>query len=61
MTEEIEKYINNFPNIIDPCTECSVAENKRDKYKDEGCLGCCFYYPSHFKLKKDNKAEATPY
>ena len=53
MTESIKELFNALPNTIDPCELCEKNENVRDKYKDKGCLYCCYFYPSQFELKKE--------
>lgn len=57
--ESYESYINDIPNVIDPCKQCGVfKKNDRfdyDTIKDgkviEGkCPKCCWFYPSNFKV-----------
>lgn len=56
MTQDIEKYINQFPSAIDPCPVCQATnESTSEKLTYENCLGCCFYYPSHFRVQQPEK------
>lgn len=46
---DIENYINDFPNTMEPCTLC--AEYKKKTCYNESCRVCCWYYGSKFKLE----------
>ena len=48
-----ESYINDIPNIIDPCNMCK----HKDKYFNysECCIDCCWYYSSRFELREKNE------
>lgn len=46
--EVFENYIND--NVIDPCSQCEFKD-RYIVYNLEKCRGCCYYYPSNFKIK----------
>ena len=57
--ESYESYINDIPNVIDPCKQCGVfKKNDRFDYDTikggkviEGkCPKCCWFYPSNFEV-----------
>ena len=48
--EVCENYINDVPNIFDPCKLC-VNWDEKTCY-NEDCRECCWYYASKFKLKE---------
>jgi hypothetical protein len=48
--EVFENYINDIPNVIDPCSQCEFKD--RSIWDNlEKCRGCCYYYPSNFKIE----------
>lgn len=50
LADVLEHNINDYINSID-C--CSICEEKKSKERyEEICTSCCFFYPSHFKIKK---------
>ena len=51
--QSYESYINDIPNVIDPCKMC---KNKKEEYEDV-CVDCCWYYPSKFEVafESENK------
>lgn len=44
----LEKYINDFPSVIDPCELCKNKINGRFQIE---CKDCCYYYASNFEAK----------
>jgi hypothetical protein len=45
-----ENYINDIPNVIDPCSQCEFKD--RSIWDNlEKCRGCCYYYSSNFKIE----------
>lgn len=44
----IEKYINDYQKIINPCPMCSHYEKE---IYDYDCSECSYFYASHFELK----------
>ena len=57
--QSYKSYINDIPNVINPCKQCGVfKKNDRfdyDTIKDgkviEGkCPKCCWFYPSNFEV-----------
>lgn len=49
--EDMEKSINRYVDDYDPCPICA---NKKEKGHEEICHGCAYFYPSHFKAKREN-------
>ena len=49
--EVCENYINDVPNIFDPCKMCENW-NEKEGYKAGECGECCWYYASKFRLKE---------
>jgi hypothetical protein len=55
--EVFENYINDIPNVIDPCSHCEFKD--RSIWDDlEKCRGCCYYYPSNFKIETGKTKQA---
>ena len=48
--EQIEKYINEVPKVLNPCGSC---KNKSEIFS-ELCAACCYYYDSFFEIDKGN-------
>lgn len=59
--KSFESYINDIPNVIDPCKICKVYRKNKgydvgtyDKKKDEfiagKCPQCCWFYDSKFEV-----------
>jgi hypothetical protein len=48
--EVFENYINDIPNVIDPCSQCEFKD--RSIWDNlEKCKECCYYYSSNFKIE----------
>lgn len=48
---EIEKYVNAFPEEIDPCEMCK-NQDKLKGHSNDVCRSCCYFYASKFKLRE---------
>lgn len=46
--ENIEKQINSYQTVINPCPMCNHYKNK---IYDEVCPSCSYFYASNFELK----------
>lgn len=50
--EVFENYINDIPNVIDPCSQCEFKD--RSIWANlEKCKDCCYYYPGNFKIETE--------
>ena len=48
--EVFENFINDIPNVIDPCSQCEFKD--RSIWDNlEKCRECCYYYSSNFKIE----------
>ena len=59
--QSYESYINDIPNVIDPCTQCKVYIEHNDQWdigdrlvdgvwKKGACDDCCWCYGSKFEV-----------
>ena len=50
--KEYQNYINDIPNVIDPCKQCKKIDKNKETHVDniEVCKECCWYYPSKFEV-----------
>ena len=48
--EVCENYINDVPNIFNPCKLCEKHDEEIGF--EDTCHECCWFYGSYFELKK---------
>lgn len=58
--QSYESYINDIPNVIDPCKQCEVYKqysgysyqkiDEHGDFIDGDCVNCCWFYGSKFKV-----------
>ena len=47
-----KSYINDIPNVIDPCKMCKFIDENKLSHVDNTdiCKKCCWYYDSKFEV-----------
>lgn len=47
LIKDIQKFVNEFPYLIDVCYLCAHRNMKKDE-----CKACCFFYGSKFEIEE---------